>query len=275
MDLHWEDRIVGVAGHRLLLRSAGPDNGETQPAAVVVLHDAGAESIDAPAWALVAAFRPIIQVLLPGVGQSDPVPEGVDLAWITDLLAGLLRQQLPGPTHLIGTSLGGWFAVETALAHPGHVTGLLLLDSAGLQWPSHYLFALFADGQGIDGHDGLLRPLMRAHRTPEEPAAMAPYVAGMTAAALQSWNAHVHDPSLLSRLPALQAPTTIMWGETDALIPVSHGHAMAEAIGQGTCVEVVPGAGHLLAVDAPEAVASRLRPGVLPSGPRCLWTNTD
>ncbi len=259
MDQRWEDRIARVDGHLLHLRQAGPDLASTDAPPVVVLHDAGAESVDAPAWARVASSRPVIQVLLPGVGQSAPVPSGAGLVWVTDLLHGLLRQELPGPAHLVGTSLGGWFAIETTLAHPELVARLLLLDSAGLQCPSHYLFALFADGQGIDGNDGLLGPLMRSHGASEEDAATAPYVAGMTAAALHSWNAHVHDPSLLARLPTLQAPTRIMWGESDALIPVSHGHAMATAIGRGTTLEVVPGAGHLLAIDAPEVVASRLR----------------
>jgi pimeloyl-ACP methyl ester carboxylesterase len=264
MNTAWEDRLVVAAGHRLHLRCApGPAAARTT-APVVVLHDAGAESIDAPAWDLVATRQSVVQVLLPGIGRSDPVPAGADVRWMADVLGALLTDlHAAGGTglrQLVGTSLGGWFALETALAHPGLVDRLLLLDPAGLHSPARYLFALFADGQGTDGHDGLLGPLMRQHGTSADPAAAAPYVAGMTAAALHSWNAHIGDPSLLVRVRDLDIPSTIMWGAADALIPLAHGDALAQAIGAQAQLVVVPGAGHLLAVDAPEQVASRLVP---------------
>ena len=273
----WTDRVLDIDGTRVALRCAGPTGRVhsgpsegpecthqlsccdpdpcTDPStaeSVVVLHDAGAESVDAPAWEQVAAERHVVQVILPGVGDSDPVPTGATMTWMTTLLAAVIRRSGTRPT-VVGTSLGGWFALETALAHPSSIGRLVLLDCAGLHSPPGYLFALFAAGQGHGGHDALIGPTMRQHGVPGDPPALAPYLADLTAAALHSWNAHVPDPSLLTRVTRLDLPTSIMWGADDSLIPVHHGRALAAAI-PGAAMDIVPAAGHLLSIDAPDRV---------------------
>jgi pimeloyl-ACP methyl ester carboxylesterase len=271
----WTDERVVVGGTAVHVRRAG--GARLRPA--VVLHDAGAESVDAPAWTRLAEQVPVVQVLLPGVGGSDPPPPGTDMAWVTALVAGVLGHVGARPGVLVGTSLGGWFALETALAHPGAVGGLVLLDPAGLQRPPGYLLGLLAAGQGQAGQDGLIGRLMARHRAGAGRAAAAPYVAGLTAAALHSWSPATPDPSLLVRAADLSVPTAVLWGARDALIPVAHGRALVRAIGSAASLEVVPGAGHLLAVDVPGLVAVRVtdliaRAG-LPSAPSCPSTSTD
>lgn len=259
-NVHWERGELPL-DHRVVVRRAGTEHAGDP---VIVLHDAGAESVDAEAWALVARDRAVSQILLPGVGGSDPIPTGASMPWLTDLLADAITAGCDGPATVVGTSLGGWFAMETALAHPDCVGRLVLLDSAGLHSPPEYLFALFADGQGQAGHDGLLGPMMSEHGVDADPAAIAPYLADLTAAALHSWSAHIPDPSLLARVGVLQAQTSIMWGADDALIPLAHGRALADAI-PGATFEVVPGAGHLLAIDAPDLVSARVAGLPVPS----------
>ncbi|MGI9018178.1 MAG: alpha/beta fold hydrolase [Euzebya sp.] len=273
MAMTWTDQLMDVGGTRLHLRRAGPSCGPASDP-VVILHDAGAESVDAPAWELVAACRPVVQIMLPGVGESPRPPTGVDMSWVTDLLAGAVRELCQGPVVLVGTSLGGWFALELALAHPQVVGPLLLLDIAGLHSSRGYLFGLFTDGQGQAGHDGLLRPLLQRHRAPDEPQATQAYITTMTAAAMLSWSPYVMDPSLLARVGRLRSATTIMWGERDALIPLTHGQALAKAMPDAELV-VVADAGHLLAIDAAEQVSRRLILPRLPSASQCPSRNTD
>ncbi len=274
MGVTWGDHHLDVAGVRVHLRRAGPDRADGDP--VIVLHDGGADTVDAPAWALVADALPVVQVLLPGVGRSTAPPPAADLAWVTGLLAEVVRRCGAEPPVLVGTSLGGWFAIETALAHPDAVARLVLCDTAGLHSPPGYLFGLFTDGQGQAGHDGLLGPLMDRHGAGRSPAALHGYAVDLTAAALGSWNPHAPDPGLLARARRLTTPTTILWGARDALIPLAHARALADAIGGehgGAVVVCVPGAGHLLAVDAPEVVAGQVTGTVLRS-PRCPSTPT-
>jgi len=58
------------------------------------------------------------------------------------------------------------------------------------------------------------------------------------------------------RLPLIRAPTLLMWGEQDRLVPQSYAARFASAIGAATTeIRVIPGAGHLAELDQPAAVA--------------------
>jgi pimeloyl-ACP methyl ester carboxylesterase len=63
---------------------------------------------------------------------------------------------------------------------------------------------------------------------------------------------------LLGRLGDIGCPTVVLWGERDALIPLSHGQAFAQAI-PGARLRIVPGAGHLVALDRPDVFAAEVR----------------
>jgi pimeloyl-ACP methyl ester carboxylesterase len=58
------------------------------------------------------------------------------------------------------------------------------------------------------------------------------------------------------RLPLIKAPTLVLWGEHDRLLPLNYAKAVAKAIDGQTEVRVVPHAGHLAELDEPDAVAA-------------------
>jgi pimeloyl-ACP methyl ester carboxylesterase len=60
------------------------------------------------------------------------------------------------------------------------------------------------------------------------------------------------------RLPLIEAPTLILWGERDRVLPRSYANRIAEAIRSETKVEIVPGAGHLAELDKPGEVAAAI-----------------
>jgi pimeloyl-ACP methyl ester carboxylesterase len=60
------------------------------------------------------------------------------------------------------------------------------------------------------------------------------------------------------RLPLIKAPTLVLWGELDRLMPRSHAGAIAAAIGAQTEVRFIAGAGHLAELDQPDAVAAAI-----------------
>ena len=261
----WQRSSAEIGGRLLSWRRAGPSRARP----LLYLHDAGADTVTAPALDVLAADFDVVVLDLPGYAESGP-PVGLHgVADVTDMLAGLLNHLAVGPAIVAGTSLGGWFAAELALAFPDRVAALFLSDAAGLHAPEEYLFALFSQGRAAAATetliaDSLLVRLPRAEQDVEgEPAAVAaaitaPWVSNLAAAAAMSWHPYTVNPRLLGRLGDISCPTTVLWGERDALIPLEHGRILARRI-PGARLIVLPGVGHLPAVEAPDAFAEAVR----------------
>jgi pimeloyl-ACP methyl ester carboxylesterase len=60
------------------------------------------------------------------------------------------------------------------------------------------------------------------------------------------------------RLPLIKAPTLILWGAEDRLLPASYADSMARAIGGRAKVELIAAAGHLAELDRPDEVAAAI-----------------
>ena len=60
---------------------------------------------------------------------------------------------------------------------------------------------------------------------------------------------------LEKRLGLIAAPTLILWGERDAVLPPAYAKKFADGINGSTRVETVADAGHLAYLDQPDAVA--------------------
>lgn len=234
---------------------------------LLYLHDAGADTLASPAFADLARDHDVVLLDLPGYGDSAPPGPLERPEAVADLLAETL-DALGWPAALVaGTSLGGWFAMELAIRHPARVRGLALADAAGLHCPEDYLLALFAEGRAAAGAQRLVAEAIWDRLPAQEGAAedgavgaalWSPWVQELAAAAACSWHPHVANPRLLARLRHVACPVRIVWGERDALIPLQHARLLAEHI-PGAHLDVVPGAGHLVALDAPERFAAAVR----------------
>ncbi len=66
------------------------------------------------------------------------------------------------------------------------------------------------------------------------------------------------DRGLAKRLHRVRSETLLAWGERDAIVPPSYAKRFAEAISGGTRVRIVPGAGHAVDFDAPDALAAAI-----------------
>ena len=63
---------------------------------------------------------------------------------------------------------------------------------------------------------------------------------------------------LEKRLPLIAAPTLLIWGAEDRIVPRSYGDRFAAAIRGETRISVIPGAGHLAELDKPDEVAAAI-----------------
>ena len=63
------------------------------------------------------------------------------------------------------------------------------------------------------------------------------------------------DTRLARRLPFIKAPTLLIWGEQDRLMPLSYARRFAEKLGGPNETRIIPGAAHLAELDRPDEVA--------------------
>jgi 2-succinyl-6-hydroxy-2,4-cyclohexadiene-1-carboxylate synthase len=173
---------------------------------------------------------------------------------------------------LCGYSLGGRVALHVALAHPERVSRLVLVAStAGIEDAVQRDQRRAADERlAADVEDGTIEDF--ADRWMRQPL-----FAGTPAAAARHWRADLlrNDPAALAavlrgvgagamtplwdRLGELQMPATIIAGERDGRY-TAIGRRLAAALPAARLL-VVPGAGHGLPREAPQAVAAAIASG--------------
>jgi 3-oxoadipate enol-lactonase len=191
-----------------------------------------------------------------GIGLSDPSPPGYTIADLADDAAGLLDALGLASVHVLGVSMGGMVAQELALRAPQRVRTLSLgatyaggegsvrTDPAVVQ----RLGQLFMAGRMGEAMRELIRYNVSA-RFAANPANLEPFkrIAAELPASLDVLMAQFqavggHDTS--RRLEQIQAPTLVVHGSEDRILPVANAHAIAALIPQAR-LEILEGVGHL------------------------------
>ena len=246
---------------------------------VLLLHGIGGgrqawgDAGSATGAALAAAGHLTLAVDFPGYGRS-PTIEPFDLAGLARSVITLIDQLDAGPVVLVGHSMGGMVAQELAALAPDRLAGLVLASTSpafgkpGGDWQQAFLQDRFAPLDAGLGMAGLAAQLV--------PAMVAPGTALPLLAAAQALMAAVPEATyrsavtaLLSfdrraHLPAIAVPTLVTTGEHDRTAPPEVSRRMAERIPGASC-STVPGAGHLLNLEQPQAFNAAL----LAHLPRC------
>lgn len=63
------------------------------------------------------------------------------------------------------------------------------------------------------------------------------------------------NTGLAKRLPLITAPTLLLWGDQDRVMPRSYAERFAKGLGGPSELRIIPGAGHLAELDQPLATA--------------------
>jgi pimeloyl-ACP methyl ester carboxylesterase len=224
---------------------------------LLVLHPEFGANMWAPYHdALAGSFH----VLAPdhlGFGESERPDwlDGIDdlVFHYLDLLDLLAIERL----SIVGSSLGGWIAAAFAVAHPERVERLVLAAPAGIKVDGVPRYDVFANPIETTLQHLFHDPSRAAQILPAEYGAEV-IVRGyheLTTLARLTWNPYLYDPKLQQRLPRLQHPTLLIWGENDTLLPPAHGEAFAALLPCAT-LKVFPACGHLVPFECAEAFAS-------------------
>jgi pimeloyl-ACP methyl ester carboxylesterase len=211
-----------------------------------------------------ADLRQCLACDLPGYGKSAGLPG--PLPELASLIADWIASLGGGPADVVGLSFGGMVAQHLALNHPAAVRTLALLDTSpafgfdGVTTPEEWLATRVSPAPDTAAPDtdriiaGIVGPDCPGEVRDAAAAIMRAVPAATLAAACRALVGH----DTRDRLPRVSAPTLVMVGAEDTETPESYARAIAERI-PGARLVVVPGAGHLLNVEAPEVVNDELR----------------
>jgi pimeloyl-ACP methyl ester carboxylesterase len=220
--------------------SGGRPNPDGPP--IVLLTGAG---YNASAWyphvAALAAHGPVYGIDMPGdpnpsVARAPVTPPESCAAWLDELLARLGDR----PAHLVGTSYGGWVAMNQALQAPERVASLTLLDPAGLTG----LDARFWFWLNIRGLASLA-PLPLRRRLAgwlDEPNLRERELPALMWAGIRGYRMEPKFPRILTddELGAITVPVLLATGARSALITPAQARDRAGHIPR-VQVEIVPG----------------------------------
>jgi len=181
----------------------------------------------------------------PGFGQSGGLEEMHDLLDLSLHNRAVVEAWGRGPVSVVGHSLGGMFAAEMAVIAPHVVRKLVLVDPFGLWLDDAPLLDPFTQPSDalakLKWHDpanGAKEPTAFDAATDNKATFRT---INLSAATKFLWP--LPDRGLSRRAKHITAPTLIVHGESDGLIPARYSDELAKLI-PGAKVKRIRDAGH-------------------------------
>ncbi|MFC8037611.1 alpha/beta fold hydrolase, partial [Streptomyces griseoincarnatus] len=177
---------------------------------------------------------------------------------------------------LVAHDIGGAVALRFALAHPGRVRRLMIMDSVSYDsWPSPTWRRII--DEELDAHAALPQEEFDALLTRQLSmtvadtsrmsgdvlrAYLAPHTSRLGRTSFFEHQVRHYDArytqEIAARLGELTMPVRILWGAEDQWQPVHYAERLRDDI-PGAELVVVPDAGHFLMEDAPDRVVREIR----------------
>jgi pimeloyl-ACP methyl ester carboxylesterase len=259
-----DERKLRVGGLNLHVRTVG--GGQGTP--LLLINGLGAHTA---MWAPLErqlSGRRLISFDAPGLGHSGPAwpPPGIGVS--ADLIALLLDELDLPVVDVLGYSYGGAVAQQFAHAHANRVRRLVLAAtlpgwgavlgqtrSMALAWnPLRYMSRRYYErtiGTLAGGQARTNASFRQAHMTDRlsRPPRWSAYYGQV--AALTAW-------SSLPWLQGISAPTLVVTGDDDPLVPMANSYLLARRIKKARLF-VAPGEGHLLLFDDNSAAHAQIQ----------------
>ncbi|MGC1788655.1 MAG: alpha/beta fold hydrolase [Terriglobales bacterium] len=191
-----------------------------------------------------------------GVGRSDVPPGPYSIAAMASDAAAVLDAAVVARAHVFGVSMGGMIAQEFALQYPERTASLILGctasgGSSAVHAENKVIDVLLARGMSLEQAREAILPYIYDAATPREKIdedinqrrEWLPSVEGYMAQvmAILAWESY-------SRLAQIKAPTLVIHGQSDALVPPGNGELIAGRI-PGAKLVLLAHASHLFLTD--------------------------
>lgn len=263
--------------------------GTGQP--LVMVHGLGGNALN---WLAVAPDfarkRRVLALDLAGFGMSPPRGRKATVEANGDLLARFLEREVDAPAIVMGNSMGGLVALIAAAKAPARVAGLVLVDPSQplrvgmpVDWEVTRRFATYAlpyfgprymrdwaEKRGAAGlvedmlklccvdHGRVAREVFDAHVAHlDERLASGEYTEAPFLEAAKSILKIVTRPARFDALTKTDAPTLLVQGSHDRLVPLFLSKALAASRPNWT-LEVIKGSGHVPMLEHPTEFLRRV-----------------
>ncbi len=249
--------FIQVDGMDVHMRDEGPRD---DPSPIILLHGTSASLHTWQGWVdQIKGQRRVISLDLPGFGLTGPFPNDhyeMDhyVGFLNDFLTRLHIQRYV----LVGNSFGGNLAWHMALAHPSQVDRLVLVDAGGYDYqpksmPIGFRIAQIPLLNKVMEHTLSRRMVASSVRnvyvddSKVTPELVDRYYdltlrAGNRHALVQRFKQAVGVDAY--RIHLVTAPTLILWGADDQLIPLEYGQKFNQDI-KGSTLVVLDHLGHV------------------------------
>lgn len=241
-----QKKTVSLRGAPIIYFEGGPADG---PGIVLVhgLQDHAGTWWDTAGDLLDEGYH-VVALDLPGHGESGPRAGPLTSELLLEAVEKVSKT-FDKPFVMVGNSLGGAVSIAFSLEHPERVRRLVLVNSAGMPYfPDRSTFVPETVG---DIRDTMQRVMGPEALVPPDFVLEDIKDSIHEGATPRLWDSLKESGFLDERLPELQPPTHVIWGEEDRLLDISLGRAMAQAI-PGASFDTIPNCGHSPQVLCPD-----------------------
>ncbi len=270
-EIDWSKHVhdVTIAGRRV--RYADYGSGPEEP--VVFIHgwtsnwQCWLENIPAMA----APGRRVIALDLPGSGLSEMPVEKISISGYARTVEALCEHLGLATIVVIGNSMGGFISAELAIAHPSRVERLVLVSAAGISSASMRNGPAIAFGRALQigvgqrwkhstKHPVLLRPRLRhvavstvfRHPTRISTDLLYEMMGGMGRDGFYDQLIANISYDYTERLGEIAAPTLVVWGREDGLVPLADAYEYDRIIPDSRLL-ILEDTGHVPMAERPQA----------------------
>ncbi len=237
----FEQSFVEVDGCRTRLRRGGAGR------PLLFLHGASGAPVVLPFMERLAQRFDVLVPEHPGWGGSDE-PQWLenihDVAYFyLDFIEKLGLEDLT----LVGSSMGGWIAMELAVRDTSRLQSLVLVSPAGVAVPGVQPADIF-----LMAPEDMVRSLFYDPKLAEErlaqPVDVDAALKNRHTTARLAWEPRLHDPHLPKWLHRIDVPVKIVWGRQDRILPVGLAEPLHRMI-PGSQLHILDDCGHLPQVE--------------------------
>jgi pimeloyl-ACP methyl ester carboxylesterase len=239
--------------------------GPADPAAqsrtpIVLVHGAGScSAMWYPNTPDLSADRPVYALDTPGDPgrsvQRAPLHQPEHAAqWLEETLTGLGLDRV----HLVGTSYGGWLALNQAHRRPDRLASVTLLDPGGLEKVGLRFFVWIFISLFATSAPKAVRPRLAAWL--EQPVLVVPELRTMIRTAVRAYRIRRPAPLPLSddELSTIRTPLYLVLGKRSLLVHPQRQVERLPRVIPGARAEIISGTGHGPQIDHAEEINRRM-----------------